>query len=76
MDLIGNFPFEKLSSFEIRFTRLQNGQTRPDSSGLGLDAGFGGFYYRCRSGHTLGNGFGRPAEPCESKPSGPKPSAK
>ena len=46
MDLIGNFTFEKLSSFEIRFTRLQNGQTRPDSSGLGLDAGFGGFYYR------------------------------
>ena len=47
MDLIGNFTFEKLSSIEIHFTRLQNGQTRPDSSGVGLDAGFGGFYYRC-----------------------------
>ena len=47
MALIGNFTFEKLSSIEIRFIRLQNGQTRPDSSGVGLGAGFGGFYYRC-----------------------------
>ena len=47
MDLIGNFTFEQLSSSEIRFRCLQNGQTRPDSSGVGLDAGFGGFYYRC-----------------------------
>ena len=47
MDLIGHFRFEKLSSIEIRFTRLQSGQTRPDSSGVGLDAGFGGFHYRC-----------------------------
>ena len=46
MDLIGNFTFEKLSSVEIHFTRLQNGQTRPDSSGVGLGARFGGFYYR------------------------------
>ena len=44
MDLIGNFTFEKLSSFEIRFTRLQNGQTRPESSGVGLGAGFGVFF--------------------------------
>ena len=47
MDWIGNFTFEKLSSIEVCFTRLQNCQTRPDSSGVGLGAGFGGFYYRC-----------------------------
>ena len=47
MELIGNFAFEKLSSIEICFTHFQSGQTRPSSSGVGLDAGFGGFYYRC-----------------------------
>ena len=47
MDLIGNLAIEKLSSAEIRLTRLQNGQTRPYSSWVGLGAGFGGFYYRC-----------------------------
>ena len=47
MVLIGNFTFEELSSIEIRFTHLQNVQTSPDSSGVGLDTGFGGFNYRC-----------------------------
>ena len=47
VDLKGNFAIEKLSSAEILLTRLQNGQTTPNFSWVGLGAGFGGFYYRC-----------------------------